>query len=174
MSDHKETALRLIADTTRPDRFDSEPLVHALLHVGDRLTAVEEQLADQNLELSAIVSALRGTASETPKLAATLAAPPPLRESEASEEEIVPPESEASTNGAQSGEYFLPGGRAYRPATNPEDWRLDAKTGEYVSPAGRRFKPTSHHVMGMLRKLQRKGLSVTLFDPNEPRPGKSN
>ena len=113
------------------------------------------------------------------KLTALLSRPAPFQPEQAGDasgpsvetDEIVEDEeAPESENG-----YYLPNGRPYRPATNPEDWRLDAKTGEYVSPAGRRYNPRAHHVQGMLRKLERRGImAVKLFDPEEPRPIKSS
>ena len=184
MTDHRKEALDH-ADTS--EDYGAIGLTHALIYVGDGLADAVMELSNvldtlkgiadnglrTNTRLEAIDRSVRAVTSATPELAATLAAPTPFAEGEPGPEPEVNEESEQPSEvetDSQSKGYFLPGGRPYRPASNPADWRLDATTQEMVSPAGRRFKLDAMQAQGVLRKLKKRNLPIRQFDPKEPRP----
>lgn len=163
-------ALDRLDDENRIDRFDSDAIVHALLYVGD---AIERQnailLAADRAERLPNESANGEARTDLPKLLRTLSAESPVGEPEP---HGVDEESELE-EGDLPEVVNLPDGyvlRAIKPATNPEDWRLDPSDGYFISPAGRRFNPRSKQALGVMGRLQRRGLALKIYDPQEPRP----
>lgn len=156
---NRTTALELAEDAARADHFDSEAIVHALVYVGD---AIERQ--------TAMLAGLGQNPEErdTPLLRKTLTAPSPFQPEQPGDDPgaaVEDGDAESSVNGV-----VMPNERPYRPATNPEDWRMEPGTGLFVSPAGRRFDPRSMQAQNVMRKLAKKNLALKMYDPNEPRP----
>lgn len=163
---NRTTALELAEDASRADHFDSEAIVHALVYVGD---AIERQTA---MLAGLAQNPADPEERDTPLLHKTLTAPSPFRPEKAGDEPgdaVEGDDPELVTNGV-----VMPNGRPYRPATNPEDWRLEPGTGLFVSPAGRRFDPRSMQAQNVMRKLAKKNLALKMYDPDEPRPIKSS
>lgn len=148
-NDHKATAIEWAEVSEDPKTL---AITHALLYLG-------EQLADQTVELSAIIDSLPPPRLEDDKrevvrskLAATLSAPSPFQDEAESEPESV-------VNGHVPAKAETITVKRFPARHDPADW-TKLPDGRWESPTGRKYAAYSRQAIGVARARLARGLPV--------------